>query len=689
MALKIAIWNEDKASKEILKRWQNAQRDRSYQETMWRMNERAIWSSLGNKNNLSNNRSMDFPLNEVLANVDQSNANVNTAYIMKNVRFIHAQMSSNPPTVAIRPQTSDQDDQRKADAGDRIVRWALRKYQLQEQQDQCNLGTLSYGTGFIKTVWDSTKGDITEADLDTGELTLEGDIDISIPFIWNMYLDPDAKSWADVKWVIERIYMDYEEACQRWPDKSDELKQVLIQDNTAQTAESNQTELRDQHFNAVELLEYWETGLPTNGYLGRYCITTRTGDVLDGPRPSPFRFKRAGAVSRIEAMDIPDDVKESMIKKLPEQASLPYHALTDIDVPNTIWGKSSVEYAAGNQDNLNKLDTARLDNIQAHGVARLILPESAEIDEESLGNSPWDVIKITGNQPPYMMKPPELMPEMGSERNNYIQGINDVMGINESMLGQQSRETSSASMQYATNQGNMIRHRLFNKYVMCVESVYRAILNLVRKHWTTGRTINVLGKEQALEAIDVKGMDIDGGYDVVGEYGVTLSLDPITRQQQILTLQPIFEKAGIDTRQLVKKLRLNDMEGLFDDLDLAGHRQKEIFDIMINTGMYLVPEEQMDHANMIAWSMRYFMTQEFTALPKDTQGLLKQHNKARAQVAAQEGAANAAPAPGQPAGQLPPGPPGPAPSGAPAGPLPPPAPPGGPIPGGVPPPTAP
>jgi len=644
MSLKISIWNNDKARAEIIKRFTNATRDRSVHEAIWRQNERTIYSSLGTRNSLSTNMTLDFPLTEVLSNIDQSNADVSTSYVMKNLRFIHAQMSSNPPMIAVRPQTSDQDDQRKADAADRIVKWALRKYQLQEKFDQVNLMALVYGTGLIKTVWDSSKGDIIEANMETGELTLEGDIDVTIPSTWNIFVDPDARSWDDVKWVIERIYIDYEEAVSRWPEKRDELDQARVQEKSPSST-GMQTELRDMHYNSVELLEYWETGLPTNGYLGRYCITTTTGEVIESPRPSPFRFKRPGAASRVESSDLPDEVKLTRIEKLPEQAALPYHFITDIDVPNTLWGKSAVEYAMTLQNNLNRLDATRLDNIQAHGAARMILPESAEISEDALGNSPWDIVKITGNQPPYFMSAPQLLPELSSERINYIQGINDVMGINESMFGQQSREQSGASMQYATNQGNMIRHRLFNKYVACVESVYKALLNLARKHWSISRTIHVLGKEQALEATDVKGMDIDGGFDVVGEYGTTLSLDPITRQQQIITLQPLFEKAGVDSRVLLKKLRLNDLEGIFDDFELASHRQKEIFDEMIATGIYIAPEEQMDHENMIAWSLRYFMTQEFTALPADTKTLLKQHNKDRAALAAQEKTAGAAPSP--------------------------------------------
>lgn len=687
--MKFSIWNAESAKKAIEKRFQNSSKDRSYYESMWKHNERTLYSTSSTRNTLlQGNRSLDFSLSEALSNIDQSNADINVSYVMKNLRYIHAQMSSNPPVVAMRPTTSDQDDHRKADAADRLVRWALREYKLQEKQDQCNLHTLLYGTGFMKTVWDSTKGAILDVDQESGEMKLEGDIDISIPFIWNIFLDPDAKAWDEVKWVIERIYIDYEEACVRWPDKIEILQESRVEDTVA-TTKGYQSDLRDYRYNSVELYEYWEKGLPSNGYLGRYCIVNKTFDVVEDPRPSPFRFKKAGAVNNIEASDLPDEVKEAKIKKLPEQADLPYHILTEIDVPNVVWGKSSVEYASTLQESLNRLDSARLDNIQAHGVARMIVQKGAGINEDAISNTPWDVIEVDSNQPPYFMQSPTLMPEMSSERNNYIQGIGDVMGTNESMFGQQSREQSGASMQYATNQGNMVRRRLFNKYTMCVESLYRGILNLIRKHWSITRTISVIGKEKALEAADIKGADIDGGYDVMGEYGTTLSLDPITRREEILTLQPLFKEAGVPTRTIMRMLKLNEIEGIFDDLDLAENRQKEIFDEMSATGMYLAPEEQMDHENMIAWAMHYFMTQEFSALPADVKALLKQHNKERAQLAATEkGAGGAAATPeaiNQQAGTSP----GPMPGGGdavPTGPLPPPA--AGPAPAGGSPATA-
>ncbi len=653
---KIIVWDDARTKHEIVKRFANASEARKRFEDRWARNERIIYST----NPAAMNTGMSGAMETDYLNSLGTEAEVNMAYTFKNFRFIHAQMSANPPSVAMKPTSSDQDDHRKADAADRIVRWSIRQYKMQERVDTQCLNTLLYGTGFVKTVWDSTRGDIVDYDEQSGEMRLEGDIAVTIPFIWNIYLDPDAKSWDEVKYVFEKIYIDYEEACARWPDKEDVLKKARINHKGKTSRDGIQSNLEDEHYNCVELLEYWEIGLPTNGQLGRYCITATTGEILEKCRPSPFRFKRSGAVSGIENADLPDEVKAARIKRLPEQANLPYHILTDVDIPNVVWGRSFVEYAAQLQDNLNQLDSAQLDNVRAHSAARMVINEQCDLADESISDSTWDIVKITGTIPPYYVKPPELMPDMAASRAQHLQGINDLSGVNEAMFGQQSREQSGASMQYATNQGNMIRRRLFNKYVLDVESIYKSILNLVRKHWTVERCIHVLGKERALEAIDIKGADIDGGYDVIGEYGVTLSLDPVTRREEIISLQPMFEKAGIPMRTSLKMMKLNELEGMYDELELADSRQKEIFDAMIARKTYIPPKPFRDHTNMIAFAMRYFMSQEFESLPIELQQLCERHIQERAMVAAQEKT-------GAVAQQPPPGAPGPVPQeGAPA-----------------------
>ena len=643
--MKIQVWSEAEAKKQLQQRLRDGRAHRIEFERRWQDNERTIYGNTGTEIYNSVNLGFDY-----FSGPDQStNQKISINYTFKNARFIHAQLSANPPTVVPRPTSNDPDDRRKADAADRLIRYALREYKLQEVVDRASLNAIIYGTGFTKTVWNPNLGEILETNPETGEMVLEGDFQVTVPNIWNVYFDPDAESWDEVRYVFERILIPFEEAIFRFPESRQILERFRIKsgDYNESSPYNNKDEnittrsaLRNPKYDVVELYEYWEKGLPQNGFLGRFCYCTMDGQVLGGVKPNPERYSppaRKGQTPR------------------PGIAQLPYQVLTDIDVPNRIWGKSFIEWETGIQDLLNKIDNVAVDIMQAHGVSRLIVPESAEISPDSITNSPWDIIKYSGNIPPsYMeaMPMPNIIPQL---QERYKVAIDDMAGVNDSMFGQQKREQSGFSMQYATNQGNMIRRRLFNKYVLFVEQIYKSFLRIIKSHWEIPRTIYVLGKEKAFEAMDVKGADIDGGYDLVVEYGASLSLDPTSRREEIITLMPLFEKAGVEPRNLLKMMKLNELSGMYDTLELASDRQREIFEEMIATGIYIPPRELQDHKNMLIFAYEYIMTTDFKYLADDSKLLIERHIREREQIAAQPAAA-AAQAPeggGQPEGQAP------------------------------------
>ena len=641
---KIQTWSPKETKKILSQRLVDAKDDRRQLEYRWQENERIVFNTQGENTHSNINYSFDSDITS-LAGVDQGDENLGINYTFKNYRLIHAQLSGNPPSVVPRPTSNDPDDRRKADAADRLVRFALREYQLQETVDEASNYTLLYGTGVTKTIWNSDEGDILDLDEDSGELTMEGEFEIKVPNIWNIFLDPDAQTLKEMRYVFERITIPWDEAKFKWPEKIDILRKFRRQSKDyAETSGHVGSVLKAPKYDVVELYEYWEKGMPLNGYLGRYCICSEEGDLITDMLGNPERYA-------------PPPKKNDKRKRVPI-AILPYQFFTEIDVPGRIWGKSFVEYNTNIQDMLNRIDSVTLENMQAHGVARIILPEGAEISDESITNSPWDIIKMTGTQPPHFMEPmplPQIIPTL---MDRYKLGIDDMSGVNESMFGQQSREQSGFSMQYATNQGNMIRRRLFNKYVLFVEEIYKAFLRIVRKHWDIPRTIEVLGKEKAFEAMDIKGADIDGGFDLVVEYGASLSLDPTTRREEILTLMPLFEKAGVEPRKMMEMLKLNELSGMYDTLELAKDRQRELFEEMITSGLYLPPEDLQDHKNMLTFAYYYLMTTEFKYLEDNDKALIRRHVKEREALAVDQIAGA-----GMDTGAAP----GPAPAGAPAG----------------------
>ncbi len=637
---KIVVWSPEEAKQNLSQRLKDAQNHRHKFDKAWKENEKTVYNTHGDLFSTDINMNYAQELG-MMDGPDQGTGGVTINYAFKNLRFIHAQLAANPPSVIPRPASSDAEDRRKADAADRIVRYGMKQYDIQEYIDKLSLSTLLYGTGVVKTIWDPTIGDILDIAEETGELVMEGDFRISTVNVWNIFFDADAESFEDVRFAFEKILVPWEEAQYRWPEQIDILKKYRVQQRTSSESTSETSAISNQKYDVVELWEYWEKGLPSNGMLCRYCICTRDGHPLTGVTPNPERYSP------------PKKEKGIQPTRKIEVASIPYQILTDIDIPNTIWGKSFLEYVSPIQDTVNRLHTVSLDILQAHGVARLVLPEGAEIAPDSITNSTWDVVKYTGTQPPNFMEPLPFPVAINNFMDLYKMGIDDMAGVNEAMFGKQSREQSGFSMQYATNQGNMIRFRLLNKYRRVVEQIYKSYLKIVQKHWEVPRTILVLGNEKAFEAKDIKGADLEGGYDLVADYGASLSLDPTTRREEMITLMPLFKEAGVESRQLLKMLKLNELSGQYDLLELADSRQREIFEEMIATGKYLKPEELQDHKNMLGYAYMYLMTSEFKYLDETSKLLIKQHVKDREQLAAQ--GAMPPPAGGMPGpeGQLP------------------------------------
>lgn len=642
---RLITWTPRQAREELQKRFDAATNARKDLECEWRECERAVFATDGGdaKFNLS-----------VDGDTDGKPNIIGTNRICHHVRFIHSQLATNPPMVMGTPTTNDINDHRKAKLADKLIHYGLRQYNVKDTTDRVAWNTLIYGTSFAKTIWDSDAGEVLEYDQESGEVIMDGDWSYSCISPWSIYLDPGAATFGGdkpVKWMFEEFYMPYEEACYRWPDKLEVLQQMLIEDKNAsfKSGDTHRSGLEQAQHNVVRVAQYWERGMPWNGMLGRFCwcIMNDQGQKLDlltpiGPNPNAF--------------------KPSLESNLPGKAELPYLCFTELDIPDTVYGKSMVAYAIKHQDVRNMLQTATLDILKAHGVARLVVFGGADVDTaDAISNSPLDIIRVDGNQAPTFVPPVPLPAGMSSFTQEMNVAEDTIFGINESMLGQMNRETAGTAMNYATQNGNMIRHRLFIKLTQFTESLWKSYLNNIKHHWTTARTIKVSGAERAYETIELKGADIDGGYDITCEYGTSFSLDPNQRRADILQMAPFLKEAGITPKNMLKQMRLSSMDALYDLAEMGRDRQDEIFRKMIDSGQYIAPEKNQDHASMLEYCQLYVMTAEFNNLPQDRKELVNKHFDERlamsgTQAAQAQGATGQAPATGAEALGVPEGP---------------------------------
>jgi hypothetical protein len=471
--LRIKKLTDKEASELLQSRLQDAKEMRKQYEEQWRLNEVILYNALGEE-------AYDYkgPVTaEVLQRVfkDDDNEDTGVNYVFKHHRFLNAQMSANPPSVQVRPTSSDPSDKRRADTADRLCRHAIRAYQMQEKVDRNNEATLLYGTGFMKTSFDENIGEIVSYNEATGELYMSGDLCIENLTIWDLWLDPHARSWEKVEYVYERKWYSVEKATMLWPDKEELLKKYLEDLGEDDFNEWNgwSANLNERR---IPVFHYYEKGLPTNGMQGRYVCMLEDGTFLAPMAKNPFRFYEITEDKEQIADMVKKEALGLAIDRGPEVAHLPYHILTDIDVTDHVYGKSFIEYAAPAQDTINRLDTMTLENVAAHGYCRIVLPEGADIAEDSITDTPWEIVRVEGGRDPHFFETPSLMPEVNQLRDRHAGGIDDMAGVNDSMYGKQEREQSGFSMQYATNQGNM-KYWVEKRAISC--TISKALISLV------------------------------------------------------------------------------------------------------------------------------------------------------------------------------------------------------------------
>lgn len=655
--VKVQSWDQDTAKDVLRTRLELAKEHRKQNfESQWKANESALFTPDGDPS-LTPGISWNT-LSEAFQVLKSTTAKrVHIPRVMQNLRFLQSQMSANPVSVIPKATSNELSDRRAAEAADDFISYGRKRYKFQEYTDLTSLSTLTYGTGFLKAYHCPYSGEVVSFDEAKSELLMSGDFKARPVIIWDLWLDRDATCWEDVRYVFERKLMPYEEALSIWPEYAELFAANLVD---AKNHPSRIGNLRSDEHNSnaqsdedlknsmVEIYEYIEKALPENGMAGRRCFHVEDGSILGKMQASPY-----------------------------PNGEIPVGILTDIDVPGEVYGKTTVDYALRLASVVDMLDNMVLKNIKLHGSIKLVVFNQSETNDDNYTDDPVDIITVNGTHAhaPYQLKPASVSSDVYNLRTAHLEAIDGIMGVNEILKGQINRELSGFASQTAINAANMVRHRLFNKYTMFVEFLFETYLKSVRQNWKTKRKLQVLGSEDGPTIRYLEGADIESGYVLTVEYGTNFSLDPALRREEIMQARDVLMEAGVNPKKIAQMLRYNEIDNLFDAVEMARKRQLEIFEDAIalfeKTGRVEVqPANVMRkayHLEMAEAALEFVMTQDFLKLDRELQEAIYSHIDQREELAAAQAQPAAA---GQPPGQ-----PGmPAPGGAPlplGGPMPP------------------
>jgi len=631
--LKVVKWEPKNIKSKLADRLADAKLyRRRCTEHKWKENEITVFEPGG----LHDSDDVDlayFDIDSAIQSVFDTDANIpDVNYVYRHVKFLHSQLIANPPMVQPRPNSTDVSDKRAAESADALIHYGLRQYKMKNVFELSCLNVMVYGLGWIKGYWDETKGRILAFDEDKGMLKVEGDMCFRSISPWDMWVQPTKEDWSDIEYVFERRWYSEEELEFHFTKK--QIK-IIKQRGDRKSEQQNARSYADKYRTGSDFREtmygvywYWERGLPINGYLGRYVACTSDGTPVSEMKPNPHRF-------------IPTEVREERINGDIEEAEmysvarLPFHPLQGDKVSGQFYSNTFVSYEKAIQDMINKLDHLTMENIEAQGSVQMVVSENSGIDETTVNDGgPWQVHRVTSMaEKPSFITAGGQMPDIQMFRDKLKGAGEDMAALNESMFGQQSRETSAMAMEYAVSQGNLVRRNIFEHYVLQVESVWKDYLDLVRTHWNTSRTIRVMGKEKAFEAFSIAGANIEGGFDIVVEYGTSMFLDPVLRKQELVQNYAMYQQMGVDPKVLLEGMEMGDVESIHDYIKAWERRQSEIFEQMIANDIYIEPEEMQDHQAMMAYGYKYLSTAEFRDLDPGDKKLIKKHIKDREQLA--------------------------------------------------------
>jgi hypothetical protein len=653
--IKVIKWDDrKKVDKLLTKRLTDAKEyRRKVCEHKWRQNEITIFEPGGLHNTAESDVGF-FDIDSALQSLSMAEINTpDVNYVYRHVKFLHSQLMANPPVVQPRPNSTEMKDKRAAESADALIHYGIRQYKFKKVFELDTFNCMTYGLGWIKICWNPAKGKIIGFDDKKGLMRVEGDIDLRSKSPWDIWVQPAKEDWDDIDYVFERVWYT-EEELEMVPEFDKHAIALIKKEGERKSQQDEASAWSDKYLCGNDLQEelysvywYWEKGTLSNGYLGRYVPCLCSGKTLAPVKPNPHRFVPSEVVEEKENGDVAE-------ADLYEMAKLPFHPLQGDKVSGMFYANTFVSYEKAIQDMINKLDHLTMENIEANGSLVLAVTENSGVDEESINDGgAYQVVRVSNMaEKPSFINPGGQMPDIQFFRDKLKAAGEDMAGLNESMFGQQSREQSGLSMEYAVSQGNLVRRNIFEHYVQQVEEVYKDYIDIIRTHWNTSRTIRVLGKEKAFEEYTIKGSDVSGGFDFAVEYGTSMFLDPVLRRQEYMQNIQMYQGMGVDPKALLENMEMGHLPSLHDSQRAWKRRQMEIFEQMIANDIYIKPEEMQDHQAMIAAAYEYLSTGEFRDLKEDDKKLIRQHIRDREELAkssiagGQGGGAPQAPAPG-------------------------------------------
>lgn len=535
--------------------------------------------------------------------------------ILPTVQNRLAKLTKNAPRYDVKPKSADEEDKDAARLGIQVVEQLWDQLFINRKRLSLVMWLQQCGISYFKVSWDQTLGEkkvlpVEKQNEDgtttrTYEIVAEGDIRVDVCSFFEVYPDPLAKSWDELKYLIQAKVRTLDYFQDHYPERGNLVTeedcwlnslQYESRINSINTVTGSTGTSVVQMKNCAIELSYYEKPSQKHPY-GRHIITAN------------------GVLLKDDVLPIDE---------------LPWIKFDDILVGGKFNSEAVITHLRPAQDQINKNKSMRAAWLNRMLTGKIIAPRSANIAAESFNDQSGELLRydhVQGMPEPKAFDMPAIPQYAYKDEEVLKEDINDTAGINDISRGQlPSAGIPAIGMQFLVEQDDTRIGVEVEQHEHSYADLGRILLKFAGEYYKTERLLKISGENMEYTIKKFKGDDLKGNYDVTVVRGSTLPGSKVLKRQEILNL---YERGlfGNPSDQLVQQNVMSMLE--FGDEYQAWER-RSLRMAQIQRGIMMIEEQGIkppvsefdDHALWMQTLDDYRISEKFIRLSPDRQQLV-------------------------------------------------------------------
>lgn len=529
--------------------------------------------------------------------------------ILPTVQNRLARLTKSPPRWDVRPKSSDEEDKDGARLGIQVLEQLWETLFINRKRIPLTMWLQQCGSSYLKVSWDQSLGKkhvmpyVGPDGSQQYKVVAEGDIRVDVCSFFEIFPDPLAKSWDELKDLIQAKVRPLSYFRDQYPERGHLVQEEDCWLNSLQyearinamSTVSNSSGMSQLKKSAIEMSFYEK---PSNKHpFGRHII------VANGVK-------------------LKDDV-------LPID-ELPFVKFDDIVVGGKFNAEAIITHLRPLQDQLNRGKSMRAAFLNRMLTGKLLVPRSANIAAESFNDQSGEMLKydhVQGMPEPHALDMPTIPQYAYQEEETLKSDMNDTSGINDPSRGQMpSSSIPAIGMQLLVEQDDTRIGVETEQHEHSYADLGRIILKFVSDYYETPRLLKIAGDNMEYTVKEFQGGDLKGNFDVHVIRGSTLPGSKVLKRTEIMNLydRGLF---GDPNDPLVKQNVMGMLE--FGD-EFQAFERRALRMSQIQRGLKMIEEDGVkppvsefdDHALWMQTFDDYRISEKFIKLDPSKQALV-------------------------------------------------------------------